>query len=616
MNSAACKSIGPQIPTLALHEAGPGQGVAAQIISAPDPKATRSVEHMHAHGMLLPRHFAFMRAIIEGMDARQSWARYLAMPGAAGSPRQIRETIALINDAFTAAARRHRRRGPARLPALDIGRNTAPASGLPSLAEFVRLRDLENFSEAEQLESYRTHYGETMRRNGRHARLVARQLAALRWLERLPEEQVARHDRLNDRLAPELFERLAMAGLRHPDDLRERIAIRGSRWWHGIPGIGPVKAARIVAQAASFGLAPAALGAGLDASRIRPLHLAVVTEPPLAAAGPSAPPADCRIAAASDLEALRVWLHAKRAGAGVDRADLEDTGADTVPGWEVLTNLTHTQRAYWKEAERFQLWLYLERGSSLSLATAGDCRAYQAFLEAPGAPWCGLRAQARHGPTWRPFTGSLSPAARKFTCTVLQGLFRYLVRVGYLQASPWSRISVAVPEESAGPPAQAGSIRAAQAFPVGAVPSCAERRLRVALLLRRDSGLSAAALARLTTRDLLVPAVADGDWRLRLPGVTRTRESRALKVAEFARMAVLGSDTAGALLAYLAGRGIDDITRVSAGPEVPLLGRASDARQRAPWAPCARSPVDPAGGISAGTLRDQLRRFMHSTSPA
>ena len=51
-------------------------------------------------------HFAFMRAVVQGLDARSSLDRYLRLEGQYQDVRRVRHTIAWIRDEFAAAARR------------------------------------------------------------------------------------------------------------------------------------------------------------------------------------------------------------------------------------------------------------------------------------------------------------------------------------------------------------------------------------------------------------------------------------------------------------------------------------------------------------------------------
>jgi len=50
-------------------------------------------------------HFAFMRAVVQGIDVRASWDRYLRTQGEHDDLRKVRSTIARMRTEFTAAAR-------------------------------------------------------------------------------------------------------------------------------------------------------------------------------------------------------------------------------------------------------------------------------------------------------------------------------------------------------------------------------------------------------------------------------------------------------------------------------------------------------------------------------
>src|SRR6516165_10423555 len=91
-------------------------------------------------------HFAFMRALAQGLDERASWDRYLRLEGEHADLRTVRRTVAWIRDAFAAAAKRERRPGTARLILLDPERISTP-DALPSLGEFALAQGLEDFSE-------------------------------------------------------------------------------------------------------------------------------------------------------------------------------------------------------------------------------------------------------------------------------------------------------------------------------------------------------------------------------------------------------------------------------------------------------------------------------------
>ncbi len=120
----------------------------------------------------------------------------------------------------------------------------------------------------------------------------------------------------------------------------------------------------------------------------------------------------CQLAASDDLEAVQAWL-----------AEFQES--------------PQTLRNYRKEAERLLLWALMERGKPLSSLTREDCILYEQFLAdpQPRAKWCGPKAP-RFNPRWRPFVGPLHPASRKVAMLIINSLFSYLVKAGYLAGNP------------------------------------------------------------------------------------------------------------------------------------------------------------------------------------
>ena len=120
----------------------------------------------------------------------------------------------------------------------------------------------------------------------------------------------------------------------------------------------------------------------------------------------------CQLAASNDLDAVQTWL-----------AEFHDS--------------PQTLRTYRKEAERLLLWALMERGKPLSSLTREDCLRYEAFLADPQPRdrWCGPKAPRFSG-RWRPFMGPLSPASCKMALLIINALFSYLVKAGYLAGNP------------------------------------------------------------------------------------------------------------------------------------------------------------------------------------
>src|SRR5450631_2689736 len=169
-------------------------------------------------------HFAFMRAVVQGIDLRASWDRYLRTEGEHEELRKVRSTIARMRSDFAAAAKRHARPGTARLMLVRAD-EVQEAPGLPSLAAFAEERGLEEFSEREQQAAFVEAYGPgtDAERRSRRARLIRRQLEALQWLEQLVAQDPGAADGVAAWFAPSIASRLEKAKLRTLADLVARI---------------------------------------------------------------------------------------------------------------------------------------------------------------------------------------------------------------------------------------------------------------------------------------------------------------------------------------------------------------------------------------------------------
>lgn len=385
-------------------------------------------------------HFAFMRSVVQGIDARASWDRYMRIEGEAVDLRRVKSTIAWIRQAFAAAAKRHAKPGTARLVLLDPG-DVEEAASLPTLAEFAVQRGMENFSEAEQLEAYLEAFGTGTHRNSRRARLISRQLEALRWLEQLVAQDPGGQDSVAAWFAPAIASRLEAAGLRTLAELVTRINGIGSRWWTAVPGVAEVKATRIVEwlrlHEPSISLRIGSHVA-LRRTQLRPAQLDRVTAKatdvvpfekfllPAELDGREgrfrAPLHQCLLEAKNDYEAIAAWLATKHDPNGQGR--------------------TATHRAYRKEAERLLLWAILEQGKPLSSLTVEDVNAFKWFLVAPPARWCGPRHHQRWSSLWRPLEGPLSSVALRQSIVILRSLFAFLVSQNYLTGNAFAGVSL------------------------------------------------------------------------------------------------------------------------------------------------------------------------------
>ena len=576
-------------------------------------------------------HFAFMRAVVQGLDAGKSWERYLGVEGDDRS-RTVRATIQWIRDEFAAAAKRQSKPGTARLVLLDLQRLGAPTPRLPSLADFALQSGLAEFSEAEQLEAFEAEFGDASRRARRRQRLIERQLEALRWLELLVAEPPRAWDGVASWLNPSLVRHLQAVDIFTLAQLIERINGVGKNWTGGIPSLGAAKGQRIEAWLREHeGTLGLRLGQHVAVARnklyahelesvvapsgdIRPLEKFVI---PKAFDGSNGayrrPQAQCLLQARNDYEAVLAWLRSKHGLSPHQKAQLlrrrrtRASADDHALGW--LQTLSNTQRAYRKEAERFLLWAIVQRGKPLSSMTQEDCVAYREFLAdpQPRSRWCGERCRERWSPLWRPFEAELSTAAQRQAVSILGNLYGFLVDANYLMGNPWSSVSV---------PRGPSRINAGRSFTaaqwsliegeIGQLSeTSANRRLKVALHLLYATGL------RLS--EVVVARVGDLHWT-EYPadaGDAELMEGYELRVigkGDKERVVPVPDEVVAEIKAYLAHRGL--LQPQELGQESAyILGKASDAATRAPGLSSTRAELDAGEGVAASTLYNQIKAF-------
>lgn len=587
---------------------------------------------------LTTAHFAFMRGLVQGLSLREMWERYLQVEGNASDLRVVKSTIDWIRDAFAAAARREAKFGTARLVLIDVSQLPEDQPKLPSLEEFAAARGLEDFSQAEQVEAFEEEYGKASQRQSRRSRLVAKQLEALRWLETLISQPPGPGDAVAAWLNPSIASRLEAADIFTLAQLVDRINGVGKGWARSMKGIGIAKGDRVLAwlreHAPSIGVQ---IGEHVahrrteifrhelakvvpPATDIRPLEKLVVPEEFDGSLGLFRQPQErCLMSANNDYAAVLAWIRSKpsmtpeQVAKAKKRRRGRDAGIQGPNDW--MNFLSHTQRAYRKEAERFLLWAIVERRKPLSSMTAEDCIAYREFLAdpQPRTRWCAPRNRERWSPLWRPFEKGLDAASQRYAVTVLKSLYAFWNQMNYVAGNPWA--AVTVPRSSRPRMDVARSFSADQwAFlqeQARQLPDTSSNvRLRFALSLLYVTGLRAAEAVAAKVDDLrwveYPPVGEDRDhvevWLLAVVG--KGGKLRTVPVA---------TDVVAELSAYLVSRGLDADPEHTSNAGVHLLGVATDVGELAPALAPAEG-VDVRRGISSNTLYDQLKRFFADCS--
>lgn len=581
-----------------------------------------------------PAHFQFMRAVVQGLDPADSWRRFMRIEGETADLRLLDSTVRWIRDEFAAAARRENHFGLARLVLIDMNRVADPAKSMPTLETFVLDKGLEDFSEREQIEAYESEFGQASKRMQRRSRLMDRQLEALRWLEVLVAQPPRSGDAVASWLNPALSGLVEAAGITTLAQLIERINGTGQAWHRGIRALGSRKASRIVEwlhdHQKTIGLSVGAHAAVkrrdvpvadlravvVPATDIRPLEKFVVPPELDGSAGAfRRPQVHCLLAAKNDYEAVLAWLRSKRSdvrGPKVgEGGQSHPPEAHEAPGLEGLGTLSHTQRAYRKEAERFLLWAIVHKGKALSSMTHEDCTEYRAFLAdpQPAARWCGKRNRERWSPLWRPFEGPLESRSQEHAVKVLRSLYGFLVDKNYLMENPWRSVSA--------PRSGTSEARAGRSFTVAqwafieeqlqALPyTSGSRRLRFALHLLYATGLRLSEATAARAGDLRrVECPANDDAPEALTCWTLAVVGKAKRV----RDVPVPFEVVAELRDYLASRGLDRDPGSARNGGSFLLGLATDFDARAPGLARRRGAADPGAGIADNTLYEQVKGF-------
>ena len=578
-------------------------------------------------------HFAFMRALIQGADTKAAWERYLQIEGQHTDARIVRKTIHWIRDAFAAAAKREHKFGTARLVLADWSKVGQREQQQPTLDQFVADRGLEGFSEAEQIVAFLESYPAVGGQQKRRAKLMDKQLDALRWLEELAAQPPGAGDPIASWISPDLACHLQAASLFTLRQLVNHINGIGKRWYVSIPAIGPLKAKRIEnwlrVHDLSIGMA---LGSHVvvarkklyshELARVVPRQTAIVPIDKLIVPNElngtqgkfRAPSEQCMMRATTDYEAVLLWIKTRHGMSPEQKRAVQikrgiEPGAPEGPlDW--LGYLSHTQRAYLKEAERFMLWAIVQHKKPLSSMTLEDCEAYREFLAdpTPSDRWCAPRGRDKWSTLWRPFEGPLSRSAQTHAVRVLKSLYTFLADQCYLVGNPWNGVSmqratrVAVSRGRSFTQAQWAFIeqQAAQL-----TDRSADRRLRFALHLYYATGMRLVEAVQARVDDLRWVSYPDHDsdevisgWELKVLG--KGSKERIVQVPQ---------DVIDELGTYLASRGLDPNPEAISNRGAYLLGQAVDVASRAPWSPGAQQAVDPKVGISHVTMYEAIKRF-------
>ena len=585
-------------------------------------------------------HFAFMRAVIQGTDAKAAWERYLQIEGNHSDVRTARRTIAWIKDAFAAAARREHRFGTARLIVADFSKVDGRKRKQPTLTEFVAAKQMDGFSEAEQIEAYTTEYPGVAAQQMRRAKLMDKQLEALRWLEDLAAQPPGAGDPIASWINPDLAQHLEAAGLFTLRQLVAHINGIGKRWYTGVPVIGAAKARRIEdwlrdhehSIGLSLGSHVTVARTKLDShelERIVPRQTAIVPIDKLLVPHEldgsqgrfRAAREHCMMQATNDYEAVLLWVRT-RTGMTPEQKRVVQAKRGILPGapqapLDWLRYLSHTQRAYLKEAERFMLWAIVQHKKPLSSMSLEDCEAYRDFLvdPTPSDVWCAPRGRNKWSALWRPFEGPLSPSAQAHAIRVLTGLYKFLVDQCYLVGNPWNGVSrkrtsrIAASRGRSFTKAQWSFIEEQAAL---LSDGSADRRLRFALHFYYATGLRLVEGVQARVDDLRWVSYPDHESDEVIEGWELTVLGKGNKE----RIVPVPQEVVTELHSYLESRGLDADPQAPSNQGAHLIGQVTDVATRTSWSATAGRIVDPKAAVSHAKVYQAIKRFFQHCAGA
>ncbi|WP_232290846.1 site-specific integrase [Polaromonas naphthalenivorans] len=373
-------------------------------------------------------HFAHLRAIAEGVDAREAGKLYLGVEHGHEAITASRQTI----EAVRSIARRHGEKSAWRLIGLTVKPKTVAflksvedgfvnidKARMPSLEQYIEEHDLDDWGAAEVLEMYRDAYPASEKgvaSSTRRNRLRQRQLALLSKLEALSAEVPTESDPVAGWFDDVTASKLVTAGLINLGMLRQAIDSAG-RWYRFMPGVGKLKAERIAQFLGSIMPATAAstrpaFALAMMPSQYTPYREIQTIESPACGSTPILSGSSV-LKADNDMDAVNAWI-AARSG----------------------SKLTAT--VYLREAVRLMLWLQQERHAiGFKDMTVEDCLAYMAFLQNIPPSWISRRKAKPFEAGWAPFRGQLSHDSHRQSVIVVSALFLWLHSASYINQNPW-----------------------------------------------------------------------------------------------------------------------------------------------------------------------------------
>ena len=385
-------------------------------------------------------HFALFRGSLDGLSVETLGDRYLET---GTDTRHAARTLKWVRDELLRAAKRYAQ--ATGLTGSSFARLLRTRIDPPSPEEHIALADVPSlddfqaefdpsgfYSEAELIQEFEKRYAggdgpsaRALRKAEQNDRLRKRLRRAIDTLENWLATTPNPTDPITIWIEPTVARPLSAVGIITIDDLVGLINRKGNLWHRRIPKFGAMRARRIIRW--------------LQTNKVLPIEdRALLPYRQVANLLPSLRAKESAIVPLEHLQlplGLDGSLGTNRGHSSLIRANND---LQAIEAWlDLKGESKHTRRAYTIQAERFLLWLTMEKGRPLADAGPEDCAEYLRFLEAlatPGAewPWRTMRPQwigpkaPRWSSDWRPFTGRMTAASKKLAVTILKGLFAWL----------------------------------------------------------------------------------------------------------------------------------------------------------------------------------------------
>jgi site-specific recombinase XerD len=375
---------------------------------------TATVQEM----MLGHHHFAFLRAVAEGIHPGQAAERYLmhdhmdaraARSIALALTERILHCAQRMNDAGLLQAGEKLNRSTLDLQAS----REAPQAHQPSLEDFAAQFDEDMYTQSELLELYQEQHGQMVVHQPSRELIVVIDLL---------QSHMAKQPSLIDTVAQwfslELADKLHALGVMQLAELVDFMHKRGKAWYRGVPRLGRARAARIERWLTDHALH----AGGADVTGSPALTQQLAHKWTLDSLKDRAQTRGRfwagnkvnTLGATNDMEAVVAWLRL-----------LEKQSAAT-------------RTAYLREVERLVLWSLKVRNKGLSDLDATDLASFAEFVAKPPPSWVCELPYPRTHVMWRPFRGTLADTSLRRCLAVIKRLYSDLTAAGYLSANPAS----------------------------------------------------------------------------------------------------------------------------------------------------------------------------------